>query len=241
MSTANSSSSRGEAAALVDQLASKLRDQILSGELDIGSQLRQSTLAEQFEVSRTPIREALRKLESEGLVELIPHRGALVRGPTPREIREAYEVRAELEGLAAERAADWITEEQLRRLAEANRRFQDYASEASDMASEDIKHTRKWVEANDTFHEVIQEAARNDMLMQTIGGLHRAFPRNLTGIALGRDPRLVKQNAAEHARILDAIESRDGAAARSAMTDHVRRSGEIVAMWFERYTAGVQD
>src|SRR5690606_25777563 len=93
-----------------------------------------------------------------------------------------------------------------------------------------------WIRANDAFHEVIQEAAQNDQLRKVIRSLHRSFPRNLTGLALGNDRRLVSQNAEEHQRILAAIEARDGAAARRAMTDHVRRSGEIVARWFERYS-----
>src|SRR5881275_3448556 len=105
--------------ALVDKLASTLQARMLSGELVSGTWLRQVALAEEFGVSRTPIREALRKLQAGGLVELQPHRGALVRGLSSREIRDAYEVRAELEALAAELAATRIRHDELDRLNEA--------------------------------------------------------------------------------------------------------------------------
>src|ERR1041385_9317135 len=86
-----------ERRALVDKLAAGLQARVLSGELPSGTRLRQEALAEEFGVSRTPVREALRKLQAGGLVELQPHRGAVVRGLSAREIRDAYEVRAELE------------------------------------------------------------------------------------------------------------------------------------------------
>src|SRR5262245_27672557 len=109
--------------ALVDQLAASLQARILSGEIASGTRLRKEALADEFGLSRTPVREALRKLESTGLIELRPNRGALVRHPTAREIREAYEVRAELEGLAAQLAAARIQDAQLDRLREAERLF----------------------------------------------------------------------------------------------------------------------
>jgi DNA-binding GntR family transcriptional regulator len=104
---------------LVDRLAGAIQTRVLSGDVPVGTRLRQEALAEEFGVSRTPVREALRKLQSTGLVELLPNRGAVVRGPSAREIREAYEVRAELEGLAAELAAGRISDADLLRLREA--------------------------------------------------------------------------------------------------------------------------
>src|SRR6059058_6109007 len=98
---------------------------MLSGELVSGTRLRQEALADEFGVSRTPIREALRKLQAGGLIELQPNRGALVRGPSAREIRDAYEVRAELEGLAAELAAQRIQQVQLDGLHEAQSEFRE--------------------------------------------------------------------------------------------------------------------
>src|SRR5580765_1341058 len=102
-----------------------LQARVLSGEIVTGTRLRQEALADEFGVSRTPIREALRKLQASGLVELQPHRGALVRAPSAREIRDAYEVRAELEGLAADLAAQRIHQRQLDGLREAQAEFRE--------------------------------------------------------------------------------------------------------------------
>lgn len=76
-------------AALVDELAAEIQSRVLSGAIPTGARLRQESLAAEFGVSRTPVREALRKLQASGLVEVLPRRGALVRGPSAREVREA--------------------------------------------------------------------------------------------------------------------------------------------------------
>lgn len=216
--------------ALVDEVTDHIRAGIMGGRLPVGTRLPQATLAAELGLSRTPVREALRRLQAEGVVEIIPNRGAIVRGLTPRDIREAYQVRAELEGLAAELAAQWIKEDELRQLAEAAELFRTCARRTDDDGD---PLTAEWAKANNMFHEIVQRAARNEQLRRTIVGLHRSFPRSLTGTALSRDRRLLEPNIAEHERILRAIEARDGAEARRAMTDHVRRSGELVAMQFE--------
>lgn len=216
---------------LVDELADDIRMGVMTGRFPIGSYLRQSALAEEFGVSRTPIREALRKLQPEGLIQVIPNRGALIRGPTPRDIREAYLVRAELEGLATELAVVWINDEELAHLKEAEELFRELVTEP-DQANE-LDGAIQWVRANDLFHEVIQSAARNEQLRRAILFVYRSIPRNLTGRAMGGDQRLQRRNAAEHARIVEAIIDGDGPASRQRMTEHVTRSGEIVATWFE--------
>src|SRR3954468_7639637 len=150
-----------ERRALVDKLASDLQRRVLSGEFPSGTRLRQSALAAEFGVSRTPIREALRKLQEGGLVELQPHRGALVRGLSAREIRQAYEVRAELEALAAELAATRIRHDELDRLNEAQEQFREGLArtvEARETGEGDDQAVR-WGRANDQFHQVIQEAS----------------------------------------------------------------------------------
>src|SRR4051794_33502957 len=98
---------------LADDLARQIEDQVVDGRLGIGTWLRQSKIAGEFGVSRTPVREAIQKLHARGVVELIPNRGARVRGPSPRDIREAYLVRAELEGVAADLAATLASHEQI--------------------------------------------------------------------------------------------------------------------------------
>jgi DNA-binding GntR family transcriptional regulator len=221
---------------LVDKLVETLSEQLATGEVGAGAWLRQDALARQFHVSRTPIRQALGQLHAQGLVEIVPHQGAYVRGPSAREIHEAYVVRAELEGVAAELAAELISESQLQRLTEAEKLFErgvrSLAKGRRNTANRRpaSESQQLWIRANDLFHEVVQEAACNDRLSKTIRTLHHSFPRNLTWSVLNDDLRLLEENIEHHRRIRAAIESRDGAEARRTMVDHVKRSGDLIAM-----------
>ncbi|HXV02212.1 MAG TPA: GntR family transcriptional regulator [Gaiellaceae bacterium] len=225
---------------LVDRLAGEIQARVLSGATPVGTRLRQEALADEFGVSRTPVREALRQLQASGLVELLPNRGAVVRGPSAREIREAYEVRAELEGLAAELAAERISDRDLRRLQEAQRLFQDAVETLIARRArrrEPWKDESLWVQANDLFHQAILDASANVRLADTIADLHRSFPRNLTWAALSRSSRLLEENVKQHQAVLDAIERRDPAEARRSMVEHVRSAGELVTLHFEQASA----
>ncbi len=221
----------------VERLALAIQARVLSGEVPVGARLRQEALAEEFGVSRTPVREALRQLQTTGLLELLPNRGAVVRGPSAREIREAYEVRAELEGLAAELAAERISDRDLLRLREAQTLFRKsvttlIARRASRPAP--WKDESVWVKANDLFHQAILDASGNDRLSETISDLHRRFPRDLTWIALSQSSPLLEENVEQHEAVLRAIERRDPAEARRAMVEHVRTAGELVTLHFEQ-------
>ena len=166
-----------------------------------------------------------------------PNRGAIVRGPTAREIREAYEVRAELEGLAAQLATTRIQDDQLQELHAAQRLFRHsierlVARGVDNGAADDANG--EWTRANDVFHSVIQDAAGNERLARIVHELHRSFPRGLTWAALRRSSRLLEQNVDEHHAILAAIEHRNAEDARSSMVAHVRHAGELIAHHFER-------
>jgi DNA-binding GntR family transcriptional regulator len=224
---------------LVDRLASTIQARILSGEIPSEARLRQASLAAEFGVSRTPVREALRKLQSAGVVVLEPNRGAVVRSPTARDVREAYLVRGELEGLAAEIATPLLTDEDIAKLHSAQALF------ARSIESE-LERRRTgaqpapwsaesdWERANNLFHQVIQEASGNRVLLASIAYLHRSFPRHLTWAALSRSSHLLGVNVDEHTRILDALERRDPVTAREEMTAHVHSAGELVASRLER-------
>ena len=225
--------------ALVDHIAATLHSRVVRGEIPSGARLRQESLASEFGVSRTPVREALRKLQAGGLVELAPHRGAIVLGPTVREIREAYVVRGELEGLAAELAATLITEDQLQGLRNSVALFRRSIRELVERRQRggntrthaDIE---QWTQANDRFHQGIHEAAGNERLRATLLDLHRNYPRDLTGIVLSENSRLLEENVEQHARILEAIEHHDPAAARARMVEHVHSAGELIALRYEQ-------
>jgi len=210
---------------VVDDLAEAIQTRIIAGDFPAGARLRQEQLAAEYALSRTPIREALRKLQAEGTVELVPNQGAVVRGTSVRDLREGYEVRAELEGMAAALAATWITDEHLTQLRDADELFR--------RAIEDSQ-PGTWAQANDHFHEAVQAAAGNERLRRTIRDLHKAFPRRLTWGALEADSKLLADNVEQHNEILRAIESRDPDAARDAMRRHVLRAGELITRWVER-------
>jgi len=223
---------------LVDQLAATLQARVLSGEIPSGTRLRQEAIAREFGVSRTPVREALRQLQAVGIAHLEHNRGAVVRAPSPRELREAYEVRAELEGLAAELAAQRIRDDQLARLHEAQQLFRRSIETLVSRRRRKRDRARwrddsEWVRANDLFHQVIQEAAGNAQLVRTIAHLHRSFPRALTWSTLSESSSLLEENVRQHDGILDAIEARDAGESRHRMVEHIRAAGELIAHRFE--------
>ncbi|HZG91826.1 MAG TPA: GntR family transcriptional regulator [Pseudonocardia sp.] len=221
--------------ALVDDLTARIRERILSGDLPIGAPLRQAELAADFGVSRMPVREALRRLQSSGLIEVFPHRGAVVRAPAPWEVRETYEVRAELEALAARRAVPRISPAQLAELRRVNdeMRRRTATRTAAEVAPEQ-RHR-----GSETFHNLIAACAGNERLGRTIDELHGAYPRNLLVRMLVEDPRYCTENFAEHDRIVDALAAGDAEAAGTRMHGHVLRAGEQLARWFERRSSTV--
>jgi DNA-binding GntR family transcriptional regulator len=232
-----------ERRALVDKLASQLHARVLSGELPSGTRLRQEALAEEFGVSRTPVREALRKLQAGGLVELQPNRGAVVRGLSPREIRDAYEVRAALEALAARLAAERVSREQLRRLNHAQKEFRTAlertAARRLDGREVGAREIRRWGSANDEFHQTIHEASGNGVLASALAQLDRNFPRDLSRMVVSESTAMLEANVREHEAILEALSRHDADAAYELMQRHVSRSGSLVTLRVEqRATAG---
>ena len=198
-----------------------------------GARLRQEALADEFSVSRTPIREALRQLEVQGAIVHTPNRGATVCAPDIREIREAYEVRAELESLAVELAVKWITDEQIERMKRAQVRMVRAFSKPGQPSKASIKKTPNWVEANDEFHAVVLEASGNRRLRQIIQNLHVSFIRKVMMSALSMHGRQMRENIAQHEIILETLERHDAAEARRLMRHHILRSGELLVAWLE--------
>jgi DNA-binding GntR family transcriptional regulator len=230
---------------LVDELAREIEARIVDGRIPLGSWLRQQAIAREFGVSRTPVREALQQLQGSGMIELIPYRGGFVRGPTPRQIRDIHQVRAELEGLAAELACARIHYDELERMRAAAAAFEQAVGRLTGAAARGGARGERAAERlrdvlqreNDEFHGVIHEAAANEPLRAIIADISRRLPRNATWRAVSENPRSLLKNIAEHAAILDAVEAGDGAAARACMTNHLRRSGEVVADWLEHHAA----
>ncbi|MET4620714.1 DNA-binding GntR family transcriptional regulator [Arthrobacter sp. 2762] len=210
----------------VESLVDALQERISDGEFGVGSWIRQERLAEEYGVSRMPIREALHRLQALGVVEIIANRGARVQMPSMRDIAEAYEVRGVLEGHAAYRAARSSTQADIDNLHQAVKWFNDAVGKArsgSKTAAKDL-----WYKANELFHATVIQAAGNSQLSASISALHHRMPRNLTWAALGGDPRLLADNAQEHMRIAEAIETRNAEVARQLTVEHSAHARELV-------------
>jgi DNA-binding GntR family transcriptional regulator len=217
---------------LADRVVDELQRRIFTGEFPVGTWLRHAALAEEFGVSRTPVREALRVLGAQGIVSHVQNRGARVNGHSGRSIRELGAVRAQLEGFAAELAADRISDEQLTRMREACERFAlDIARPADGEGGAAVR----WAAANEAFHSVILEASGNDQLALSLVDINRRLPRNSAYAAYSGRTRLLRQNAEEHEAIAEAIASGDGARAREAMVRHVNSSAEAMVRWIEEH------
>ena len=192
-----------------------LRQAILKGELKPGERLMEIALAEKLGVSRTPIREAMRKLELEGLVVMIPRRGAQVANITEKDLNDVLEVRITLENMAIEKACANMTDKDVRKLELAAQDFQKSTAEG-DLV--------KMAEADVNFHEAIYRAADNKRLMQVLNYRYRVE-------YLKEDEarnRLVK----EHEEITDAIRNRDVKKAQELSFEHLenQRMGIIQAI-----------
>jgi DNA-binding GntR family transcriptional regulator len=230
---------------LVSQIVERIHDKISLGELGPGDRLRQEALAEEFEVSRTPIREAIRQLEARGIVTQEHRHSAVIRAPSTREIREIYQIRAMLEGLAAQLAATWISDDQLTELATIHERF---AAAVEEMATEKragrqrskeaLRPTRKWINTNGEFHSLIYHAGNNLELIKIIENLFSGYTRSIMAAsALVMDRHRKIQNIRDHEQILLALQQRDASAAKKAMQSHVLESGTFVAAWLENRPA----
>lgn len=236
MSADDAESPRATGHALVDEIAGKIRARIMSGSIPIGSQLRQAELADDFGVSRTPVREALRQLQTGGLIEVVPNKGAVVRVPAPWEVREAYEVRAELEGLATARAVSRISRTDIEKLRQANQQMYERPLRDVEPDQQTAMESRQ---ENDVFHNTITAVAGNIRLARSINEINETFPRNVSAQLLVHDERHREENYQEHLRIIDALEAGDLERARTEMREHVLKAGEHLAQWYERRSATV--
>jgi DNA-binding GntR family transcriptional regulator len=199
---------------VADRISSALAERIVSGTLSPGSRLMQDHVAEEFQASHVPVREAFRKLEAQGLIVSKPRCGVRVSRLDPGTVLEVTEMRAALEGLALYHA--------LPRLGRADL---DAAREAL-VEGEGSDQIAVWEAANRRFHLAITTPCGMSRLMGSIGDLHRSDARFLfaTWKQLDWQPR----SDTEHWAILDAIERGDGKGARELLESHVREAGRAL-------------
>ena len=238
-------------AKLIDRIAEQIHSKIVTGKYQPGERLKQELLAREFSVSRTPIREALSRLEARGIVAQAQRRSAVVCAPSPRDISEMYQIRAELEGLAAQLAARWITDEQLAGLRASH---EDFVSAVTSLradkgAGKNGKRTvgtasnkqamKRWIETNAQFHRTICASSNNRNLQRIIEDIASGYTRNImSSSALGMNAYRIDSNIRHHERILRALEDRDPERARKVMTEHIVEAGEFGVSWFENQARG---
>ena len=203
---------------LRDVVFNTLRQAILKGELEPGERLMEIQLAERLGVSRTPIREAIRKLELEGLVLMIPRKGAEVAKISARSLRDVLEVRRALEELAIELACQRRTEEDLGELQKAQDEFKKAIADGDAM---------RIAETDEHYHDVIYSGTQNAKLIQMLNNLREQMYRYRLEYIKDADKRKIL--ILEHERVLKAIRDRKVAEAKEAMREHIDNQEITVA------------
>ncbi|GAC1408529.1 MAG: GntR family transcriptional regulator [Chloroflexota bacterium] len=200
---------------LEELVVQRLTVQILDGTLEPGTRLDQTEIAHTLGVSRTPVRDALRRLGMTGLVHVVPGRGAIVAELTYEDIVEIYSVRSSLEGMAGRQAALGLSEENLTTLATILDRM------------EDIEDTRAWTVANQEFHHLIYVGASRPRLLQLIDQLRDLCSPYVRWHLMSADSKRLARS--DHRAILAALEARDGSAAELEIRTHLNRVCEGLA------------
>lgn len=206
-------------------VAEELRRLILSGELKAGERLRQVELAERFNVSTTPVREAFTALAREGLVRHDSHRGVVVFTPTTSDVTENYEIRMALEPLAAELAAKSISDADLQRLDEVVKQMRRTSAPL------------EYQPLNREFHRIIYAAAGRPRLFELIESLRDAFEAYIGYDATARPDQEYYETAhREHEAIAAALKARAAKRARKLMLEHLSHNAAHIAASVEMTT-----
>ncbi len=201
---------------------------ILRGELREGEQLRQHAIAAEFEVSRIPVREALRQLEAEGLITIIDRRGAVVSALSPDEIQELFEIRAALECAILRYAVPRLTEEDL---ARAEMILQEYEEALGNDSDIDV-----WGELHWQFHSTLYRAAGREQFMSLIQTVNNNADRYIRlHILFSRDVH--RQVKDEHRAILELCRQRDAESASHLLERHITKAGHEMKEFIKRKQA----
>lgn len=193
-----------------------LRKSILNGEVKPGKRLTEMEISKKMEVSRTPVREAFRRLEAEHLLIRTPGGRFIVANPDTEEIKEIYLVRSVLEGLAAKIAASKIKPQDLREIKSAIQKMEEGIK----------KNQVKWViDSNLEFHQLIVKASDNHILTQTLNRLWDTIQIWSIRSLASRAWKL--RSVREHKKIIEAIEKGDGDTAERLIRDHIKHAGDV--------------
>lgn len=202
---------------LREKILENIRDAIISGSLKAGSRVSEPELAERYGISRTPIREAFRQLESEGYLTVIPRRGAIVSEFSHKDVEEFYAVKSILEGYAARCACEKLTDKELNRLQSINERLSELA---------DHNDIKTFFKIHSDFHDLFIKAAGNEKLRELITSVVTRFQRlRLMSLSL---PGRMKISVLEHEKIIEAFRNKDGNTAEALVRKNAEYGGRVL-------------
>ena len=206
---------------LTDEIADIVRDRILKGEYEIGEKIKENQIATELRVSRTPIREAFKLLENEGLIDYVPNRGCFAKGFTKQDVDDIYAVRMALERLAVERSVERITAEELTALEEEWELMEFYVKK---------KDSQKVLELNTTFHDIIYASTRSRFMAQVLRSYKGYIDKTRKSVFY--DEAYLESILNEHQEILEAIKNKDKEKAVAAVSRHLEKSQDRAeTMW----------
>ena len=200
--------------ALFEEVDELIRQRIFSRELKPGERIDEQALARDFGISRTPLREALKVLQNEGLVKLVPRRGCFVAKLTERDLDEIYDMVSLLEGACAARAAELASAADIARLQRITQRMAQAANE---------RNYKRYFDANLAAHEAVQEIAGNRWQKNVIQYL-RSMCRLSPYVSVGKIPGRLEESLREHEELVAAIEAHDAVRAEAVMRKHIEHT-----------------
>jgi DNA-binding GntR family transcriptional regulator len=202
---------------LREKILEHIRDAIISGSLKAGSKVSEPELADRYGISRTPIREAFRQLESEGYLTVIPRRGAVVSEFSQKDVEDFYAIKSILEGYAAREACNKLTGKELDKLQANNVRLSELADQ------NDIK---TFFKVHNDFHDMFIKAADNERLRELITGVETRFQR-LRFMSLSLPGRM-KISIQEHGKIIEAFRRKDAETAEMLVRKNAEYGGRVL-------------
>lgn len=200
---------------LTNEIADIVRERILKGEYQIGEKIKESSIAQELNVSRTPIREAFKTLEEEGLLDYLPNRGCYAKGFTKRDVSDIYTVREALEEIAMTWACERITDEEIDKLEEQCELMDFYTKK---------RDVQKILTMNSSFHDIIYNSTGSRFLAQVLRSYKGYLDKTRKSVYY--DETFLESIQKEHRAILEAIKARDTEKAIEAIHEHLRASKE---------------
>jgi DNA-binding GntR family transcriptional regulator len=204
-------------ATLHTQIADALREMIMIGDLKHGDKINENDLCASMEISKTPLREALRVLSAENLISLVPNRGAFVTKPSTAEIKEMFAVMSVLEGVCARAAAAKMTAADFSQLEELHAELEEHFK---------CRNQKEYIRINNRYHSFIQELAGNRTLNQIVKGLRKKIL--LYRFQSLNLPGRFEDSIKEHRELLTAFRNRDAQKAEKIMKSHLHKQSQAI-------------